>query len=244
MTQVHAPDAGRSVTARHPKVTFAVVVGVGVLLSWILQLSPPPAQRLQLTPVVQAVLADAGSPTVGSAGADVTIVVFTDYLCAICRGADPALHRVRAADPKLRVIYKDWPLFGERSRFASRVALAADQQGLYLPVHNALMRTRGALDARAVMATAVSAGADGARLEADLQAHRLEIDAQLARHAFEGWSLGLEGTPAYLVGPFLIRGAMTECALRRAVSDARKEASLSMRGLTVSGAGGSAPSTD
>lgn len=223
MTPLPVSPAAKSLIARHPKMTLAAVVGVGVLVSWILQLSPPPAQRLQRTPVVEAVLADPGSPTVGLAGADVTIVVFTDYLCAICRGADPALDRVRAADPKLRVVYKDWPLSGERSRFASRVALAAARQGRYLKVHNALMRTRRSLDAQTVFATAVGAGAKASRLESDLKLHRPEIDAQLARHAFQAWSLGLEGTPAYLVGPFLIRGAMTEGALRRAVSRARRE---------------------
>jgi protein-disulfide isomerase len=236
VTPFHVPSAAKSLVARHPRMTFAAVAGVGVLVSWILQLSPPPAQRLQSTPVVQAVLTDRGSPAVGPAGADVTIVVFTDYLCAICRGADPALDRVRAADPKLRVVYKDWPLFGERSRFASRVALAAARQGRYLEVHNALMRARGSLDAQAVVAAAVGAGADGSRLEADLQLHRPEIDAQLARHAFQAWSLGLEGTPAYLVGPFLIRGAMTEGPLRRAVSHARRETSLTQRSLAAAGA--------
>jgi protein-disulfide isomerase len=222
---------------RHPKMTLAFAVSVGGLVSWVLQLSPPPALRLQPTPVVQAVLADSGSPTVGPAGADVTIVVFTDYLCAICRGADPALDRVRAADPKLRIIYKDWPLFGERSRFASRVALAADRQGRYLAVHNALMRTRRPLETQTVLATAISAGADRSRLEADLQAHGKEIDAQLARHAFEAWSLGVEGTPAYLVGPFLIRGAMTEGALHREVSDTRREANRSGHNLMAKYAG-------
>ena len=179
-------------------------------------------QRLERTPVVQAVLADSASPSVGPANGDVTVIVFTDYLCPICRGADPALDRVRAADPKIRVVYKDWPLFGARSRYAARVALAADRQGKYLAVHNAMMRTRRSLDAATVQAVAVEAGADWPRLQADLQAQGATVDSQLTRHASEAWSLGLEGTPAYLVGPFLVPGAMSEGALRHAIAAARR----------------------
>ena len=215
-----------SILVRRPKTALAVAMVLGSAVSWGLQQSPPVMQRLERTPVVQAVLSDTGSPSVGPADGDVTIIVFTDYLCAICRGADPSLDRVRAADPKVRVVYKDWPLFGERSRYASRVALAADRQGKYLAVHNALMRTRRSLDPAAVEAVAVAAGADWPRLQADLRAHGKDVDAQLARHASEAWSIGLEGTPAYLVGPFLVPGAMSQGALRHAVSAARRTPGL------------------
>lgn len=220
------PTPKGSILVRRPKTALAVAIVLGAAVSWGLQQSPPAMQRLERTPVVQAVLSDSGSPSVGPADGDVTIIVFTDYLCAICRGADPALDRVRAADPKIRVVYKDWPLFGERSRYASRVALAADRQGKYLAVHNALMRTRRSLDPAAVEAVAVAAGADWPRLQADLRAHGKDVDAQLARHASEAWSIGLEGTPAYLVGPFLVPGAMSQGALRHAVSAARRTPGL------------------
>ena len=88
------------------------------------------------------------------------------------------------------------------------------------------MRTRRSLDPAAVETVAVAAGADWPRLQADLQAHGKDVDAQLSRHASEAWSIGLEGTPAYLVGPFLIPGAMSEGALRHAVSAARSRPGL------------------
>ncbi|WP_394760751.1 DsbA family protein [Phenylobacterium sp.] len=227
MTRAEAPAPPKvSILVRRPKATLAAAIALGAAVSWGLQLSPLAMRRLERSPVVQAVLSDDASPSAGPAHGDVTIIVFTDYLCAICRGADPALDHVRAADPKIRVVYKDWPLFGARSRYASRVALAADRQGKYLAVHNGLMRTRRSLDAAAVEAVATGAGADWPRLQADLQAHGKAVDYQLARHAAEAWSLGLEGTPAYLVGPFLIQGAMSEGALRRAVSAARRTPQL------------------
>ena len=80
---------------------------------------------LGLVAVVAAVLDDPGSPRAGPPGADVTIVVFTDYLCPICKATDPALARLQAADPRVRVVYKDWPIRGPVSELAARTALAA-----------------------------------------------------------------------------------------------------------------------
>lgn len=186
----------------------------------------PPRLKVGRTPVVEAVLADPGSPSVGPTAADVTIVVFTDYQCPICRGTDGALDRVRRTDRGVRVIYKDWPILGEASRFAARVALAADRQGRYLAVHNALMQTRRPLDREGVRQVVTQAGLDWPRVEADLRLHGPDIDAQLARHEGQAWSLGIEGTPAYLVGPFLARGGLDEGALKAAIAAARRDRPL------------------
>ena len=67
------------------------------------------------------------------------------------------------------------------------------------------------------------AGGDWARLLADLDKHRAAIDAHLARNAAQAQALGLEGTPGYLVGSILIRGAIDEGAFRRAFAQARAE---------------------
>lgn len=194
----------------------------GAAITVALRIGPPPTQALTASPVVMAVLHDAGSPAVGNPAADVTIVVFTDYRCPICRGTDPALAAALHADPHLLVIYKDWPIFGEASRYAARVALAAQRQGLYGAAHDALMTTRRPLDRAAVRDVVTAAGVDWPRVEADLAANGDEIDAQLKRHAFQAWSLGIEGTPAYLIGPNLYRGGLGGPALRRAIVRARE----------------------
>lgn len=219
------PDAkprSGSLIGRHSKVTLAIAVVLGLTASMILRQWPADRLKVGRTQVVEAVLTDPGSPSVGPAGAEVTIVIFTDYQCPVCRGTDGALDRVRRADRGVRVIYKDWPILGEASRFAARVALAADRQGRYVAVHNALMQTRRPLDLEGVRQVVIQAGVDWPRLEADLRLHGPEIDAQLARHDGQAWSLGIEGTPAYLVGPFLVRGGLSEGALKAAIVAARK----------------------
>ncbi len=102
------------------------------------------------------------------------------------------------------------------------MALAAQLQGRYGAAHSALMTTRRHLDGAAVREVVAAAGVDLQKLDTDLAAHGAAIDGQLKRHAFEAWSLGIEGIPAYLIGPNLYRGGMAGPALRRAISKARK----------------------
>ncbi len=195
---------------------------MGFAASWWLQNLPEPAQPLTRTPVVAGVLDDPGSPRAGSNNANVTVVIFTDYRCGICQATDPALERLLAKDPKVQVIFKDWPIRGADSTLAAHAALAADRQGRYRAFHTALMASRGPLDPPRIERIAAEAGLDVARLRADQIAHAPEIDAQLRRHAFQALGLGLAGTPAYLVGPYLIQGGLDERQLAVAVRRARR----------------------
>jgi protein-disulfide isomerase len=176
---------------------------------------------MDLTPVIERVLSDPGSPAVGATSPTVTIVIFTDYQCPICRETDPALERLLADDPTVRVIFKDWPIFGALSKAAARVALAAAGQGRYLPAHSALMTARPPLDDQAIESAGRIAGLDWSRAVGTLTRDGVELERQLARHATQAWSLGLEGTPAYLVGPYLIEGGLGDLALDLAVRRAR-----------------------
>jgi protein-disulfide isomerase len=187
----------------------------------MLQLAPRPARTVTRTPVVDAVLTDPASPRAGATAPDVTVVVFTDYQCPICKATDPPLENLIARDPRVRVIFKDWPIFGVASQAAARAALAADQQGKYLVFHRALMAARGRLDDAQIRRIAIASGVDWTRLSQVEASQAAELDRQLERHATQAWSLGLQGTPAYLVGPYLIEGGLDERHLAQAVRRAR-----------------------
>lgn len=203
-------------------------LGAAGLLGWSvaawLQRQGARPQRLGDTPVFRQVVDDPGSPRIGPTSADVTVVVFTDYQCPICRRTDAALDRLLAQDPRAAVIYKDWPILGETSRAAARVSLAAARQGRYAKVHAALMASRGALSADTIRGAVVSAGVDWSRLEADRRREAAQIEVQLGRNALQAFALGLEGTPAYLVGRQLVRGGLDDGALHRLVKAARADA--------------------
>ncbi len=217
-----APRLGLlSLVERRPKLTLLMAVLVGLAATAIFQNLPRAGQTLSLTPVVEAVLNDPGSPRAGATDPDVTVVVFTDYQCSVCKATAPALKQLLADDKKVQVIFKDWPILGEASTIAARAALAADRQGKYLAFHSALMAAPMRLNAEHIRRIATSVGVDLDQLDADEKTYAAQIDAQLTRHANQAFSLGLRGTPSYLVGPHLIEGGLNETRLAQAVARAR-----------------------
>ena len=194
----------------------------GLAISEILRNLPRAATKVALTPVIEKVLNDPGSPSAGAANPDVTVVLFTDYQCPVCKATDPALERLLRADSKVRVIFKDWPIFGARSRAAARAALAAARQGKYLALHQGLMDARVELDGPQLRRIAASVGIDQRQLADDEARFRAALDAQLGKHAMQAWSLGLAGAPAYLVGPYLYQGGLDETHLAQAVRRGRR----------------------
>lgn len=216
------PAPRTSLVDRRPKLTLALLVALGLMATVLLRAHPADHRALGRTPVVENVLADWETPAVGPADAPVTVVVFTDYQCPICRATDPALERLIRSDPKVRVLFKDWPVLGPASRVAARYALAAQRQGRYLDLHRALMETRRPLTPDNLQRLAAGAGLDWPRLVADLARDGAVIDAQLDRQAYQAWTLGLAGTPDYLVGTDLYQGGLDDHALTRAVARARR----------------------
>lgn len=200
---------------------LAVAVAIGAAIAAGLRLFMPVGTLIGTTSVTQAVFADRQAPRIDMGNADVTMVVFTDYQCPACRRSNIAMQKVLAEDKRVRVIFKDWPIFGKASEEAARVAIASDIQGIYLKVHDRLMRRKGALDLASLRAVVEEASGSWPRLVEDLGRNRERIDAQLARNAGQAFSLGLGGTPGYLIGPVLVRGALNERGFRKALARAR-----------------------
>src|SRR3546814_11326809 len=85
-----------------------------------------------------------------------------------------------AADPQLRIVYKEFPILGPNSALAAAADLAAHRQDRYVAFHQALMRVRGKVDEDAVLATATEVGLDVDRLKADMEDP--EIQPAIARN--------------------------------------------------------------
>jgi protein-disulfide isomerase len=171
--------------------------------------------------VRQAIRTDPIAPAVAPKGADVTIVLFSDYNCPYCRKVHPALQALLREDPKVRLLYRDWPIFGGASSEAARVAIAAEFQGRHTAFNDALMASQGKLDRAGIRAAASRAGIDWARLQKDLTARRQDIDALLGRSDRYARMLGLTGTPGLLIGPYLLPGAVGVDELRKVVAAVR-----------------------
>jgi protein-disulfide isomerase len=149
------------------------------------------------------------------------VIVFTDYQCPACKRAAPALAAAFRRDGRVRIIFKDWPIFGPVSERAARVAVASARQGIYPAVHMRLMAERRGLDDAVLQAAVEAAGGSWPRLLADLATHRLAIDRRIAGNGAEAFALSLEGTPSYVVGTLLIVGGMDEAGFTAAFAAAR-----------------------
>ena len=178
-----------------------------------------------IAPAAQAtILADLKTPAAGSNHADVTIVEWFDYDCPFCRRTHPHLQDALRTDPNLRIVYKEWPVFGEVSEYAAQSALAANWQGRYLQAHDALISTPDAIADRShVDSTLMAAGIDMAQLSRDRHAHAREIAAILARSVSEATQLGLKGTPGFLIGRQFVSRSLDLPQLRQLIVHTRAQ---------------------
>jgi protein-disulfide isomerase len=155
---------------------------------------------------VEAVAVD-GSPARGSASAPITVVEFADYECPFCAKAEATVHALEAAHPgRVRVVFENLPLaMHAHARLAARAALAADAQGRFWEMHDALFARQGALDAAAIEASARDVGLDVARFDRDLADPATE--ARLAADEARASSLHVGGTPTFFVNGHRLTGA-------------------------------------
>lgn len=161
-----------------------------------------------------------GFPAEGPPDAAISMLVFSDYACGVCRKVEPWWHAAVREAGDVRVIHRDWPILGEASLHAARLALAAAMQGLYNPVHDRLMES-GAVDADAARQALVAAGGDWGRLQRDLTTGADTIGRLLTRTAQDAFQLGFRGTPGFLVGPIRIEGGASQRQFADAIERAR-----------------------
>lgn len=169
-----------------------------------------------------AVLRDPEIPPAGNAQGDVTIVEFFDYNCPYCRKLAPELAQVVYDDGKVRMIFKDWPILGPVSVYASRLALASKYQGKFAAAHEALMSTSSRLTEPRIRELLAGAKIDVGRALKDMATNAGTIDAILKRNNDQATGFGFNGTPAFIIGKFRVPGALTMAQFEQAIADARK----------------------
>jgi protein-disulfide isomerase len=144
-------------------------------------------------------------PVGGSAQADVTIAEFLDPRCPYCRQLAPAMAMLLRNDPAIRLIYKDLPILGPPSVVGSRALLAADRQGGYERLLAAIMSGPPDITEGSLRAKALKLGLDWPRMQQDMGdpaiERRLDGNRRLAK------TLGIDGTPAFVIGDRLITGS-------------------------------------
>ncbi len=152
----------------------------------------------------------------GNPQGTVTLVEFTDYGCTYCRASLPHVEQLIAANPDLKVVVREWPIF-DGSDEPARMALAAANQGKFAAFHNAMF-AQGPPNPARVEAAARAAGMDLAAAKAF--AVSPQVDAEIALNRGLAQQLGFTGTPSWVVGGQTLVGAVGVDTLQQAITAA------------------------
>jgi protein-disulfide isomerase len=160
----------------------------------------------------------------GNPQGNVTMVEFFDYNCGYCKRALPDMFGLIKADSNLKFVLKEFPVLGEGSVEAARVAVAVRMQDStgkkYIEFHQKLLGGRGPADKARALAVARDVGFDMARIEKDMGSD--EVKKTIDENMKLADALGVSGTPSYVVGHEVIMGAVGLDALKEKIEAERK----------------------
>jgi len=159
---------------------------------------------------------------IGNPKGDVVMVEFFDYNCGYCKRALSDMFNLVKADPKLKIVLKEFPVLGKSSVDSARVAVAVRMQdpAKYVEFHRRLLGGRGEATYERALAAAKESGIDMTRLEADLKSP--EINATLEESAELSERLAISGTPTYVIADEVVPGAIGFTALKTKIDAVRQ----------------------
>ncbi len=166
---------------------------------------------------------DKNSPQNISSGYDVTVVEFFDYSCGYCKRAALTVEQLTAQDKKVRFVHKHFPILGEASTQMAQTALAINiaQPNLYAQFHKEMMKSQ-ARGKSAAIDVAKKIGANIALIEKTLNDKESEINSMIEENLKLGASIGINGTPGFVIGEELIPGAIDLESFKAKIAEARK----------------------
>lgn len=162
---------------------------------------------------------DANSPRIGAKKADLTLVVFSDYNCPYCKKFDPYMEKIVEKYPNVAVVIKFLPYRSESSLTSARDALTLwkQQPDQFLKFNKVLMSKVGYHDDASIAAAKKKAGVS--LTKADEQS-RQTVEQSLALAE----KLGIQGTPATLIGDQMLSGWVPYEQFEAMVGEALKNA--------------------
>jgi protein-disulfide isomerase len=156
----------------------------------------------------------------GNPNGDVTIVEFFDYNCGWCKKGFPEVMSLIEKDKNLRVVLKEFPIFGGDSDYAAIAALAAKKQNKYMELHAALFSHEGKITQQVVDDLAKANGIDLEKLKADMKSP--EIAQSLAETREIAQALAINGTPAFIIDEQVSPGYLPADSLAAIVAEVRQ----------------------
>ncbi len=140
----------------------------------------------------------AGGMTVaGNPKGTVTLVEFFDYQCGHCKKMEPLINQLIKSNSNLRVVYKEFPIFGKSSELASKAALAAAMQGKYPQMQDALFSAHKRFNEALILETAKNVGLNVEQLKKDMNSD--VVKNALSKNRTLAEQMNLMGTPAFVI---------------------------------------------
>lgn len=144
-----------------------------------------------------ALFANNTMPSAGNLNGSKLVVEFFDYQCPHCKSMGKVMTNLIMHNPEVKVIYMELPIFGGASELAAKAALAAQMQGKYQALHDALLGADNPLNEDKIYALAKAQGLDIAKLKKDMQSPAVQTKLDAVRDLAE--KLNLQGTPAFVL---------------------------------------------
>ncbi len=140
-----------------------------------------------------------GSPVRGPESAKITIIEFSDFQCPYCLVATPEIKALLKAYPtQAKLIFKEYPLETHSQAFiAATSALAANKQGKFWQMHDAMFEHHDDLTRPELVKIAGNLGLDVARFEKDMDS--AETKDAIAKDVDDGDKAGVQGTPTIFI---------------------------------------------
>ncbi|WP_230351376.1 DsbA family protein [Lelliottia sp. WAP21] len=160
---------------------------------------------------------DPNSPRLGAKNPKLTLVVFTDYNCPYCKKFDPYLEKIVHNYPEVAVVFKFLPYRAESSVTAARDALTVwrSRPDDFMKFNDILMLKKGYHDNNSIQEAKKKVGVVVDKPD-DMSFETLKKSLAVAE------KLGIQGTPATLIGDEMLGGWVPYDQFETMVKDALK----------------------
>lgn len=192
----------------------------GLVAAAALSFATPSLSRAA-EPSQQDIFFDKDIPVLGNPNGDVTIAEYFDYQCSFCKTYHPIVSKVVKDDGNVRLVMKDWPVFGPASVYAAQAVLASATLGRYRQAQDALLDLKGRMTPDAAAQAFNAVGLDMTAVTSAVNKNNKTISRVLDRNWLQAEALKFRGTPSFVIGKTLYPGALDEAALKAAIAKAR-----------------------
>jgi len=168
------------------------------------------------SPINEGVTKD-GRAYRGADSPKVVIMEYSDFQCPFCSAVLPTVDQVLHAYPDaVQLQYRNSPLPSHPRAFPSAVAaVCAEEQGKFWQMHDRLFSNQGALEDADLQGYAKDIGLDTGKFSSCYSSS--ETAAKVKKDMAEGAAAGVAGTPTFIIGQSVVRGAQDFSAFKQAI---------------------------